>query len=91
MTEKKRITPYPLRIPPDLREALTKASKENSRSLHAEILHILSSYFDIEKQIIEGVENNDAHTKKLLKDTFLEMLKDLENEGKVIITKDLDG
>lgn len=33
-----RITPYPLRIPPEMREKLESAAKAGNRSLHAEIM-----------------------------------------------------
>lgn len=36
-----RVTPYPLRMPPDLRTALEERATENSRSLNAEIVSLL--------------------------------------------------
>ena len=79
-----------LRLPKELHQQILDAAKVSGISMNAEIITRLKKSFDIEKQIIKGIDNNDAHTKKLMKDSFLELLKDLENEGKVIITKDLD-
>jgi len=78
-----------LRLPKELHQQIVDAAKEAGISMNAEIVTRLKKSFDIEQQIIKGIDDNDAHTKKLMKDSFLEMLKDLENEGKVIITKDL--
>jgi len=78
-----------LRLPKELHQQIVDAAKEAGISMNAEIVTRLKKSFEIEQQIIKGIDDNDAHTKKLMKDSFLEMLKDLENEGKVIITKDL--
>jgi len=78
-----------LRLPKELHQQIVDAAKESGISMNAEIVTRLKKSFEIEQQIIKGIDDNDAHTKKLMKDSFLEMLKDLENEGKVIITKDL--
>ncbi len=43
--EDKRPTPFPLRMPGDMREKLEDISKENGRSLNAEIVHRLESSF----------------------------------------------
>ena len=87
--EKNRISPYPLRLAPELRAELEKASKENTRSLHAEILHILTCHFDPEQKLIDAIDNGDSETKAIIKTTMLELLLDLEKEGKIIITKDI--
>lgn len=37
-----RVTPYPLRMPPDLREWYEGEAKRNSRSLSGELLKLLT-------------------------------------------------
>ncbi|WP_010323030.1 Arc family DNA-binding protein [Marinobacterium stanieri] len=44
--EDKRPTPFPLRMPGGMRESLEAISKENGRSLNAEIVHRLEESFD---------------------------------------------
>ena len=46
MEEKPRTTPYPLRMPDELRAQLEDAAKNGSRSLHAEIVARLQESFD---------------------------------------------
>lgn len=41
----KQLPPYGLRIPPDLKEGIQKAAKENNRSMHAEIIARLEASF----------------------------------------------
>ncbi|MDE9447546.1 Arc family DNA-binding protein [Xenorhabdus bovienii] len=41
MSHKQRIPPYPLRMPPELREWYEEESNESGRSLNAEIVKIL--------------------------------------------------
>lgn len=45
MDEKPRTTPYPLRMPDDLRTKLEASAKSGARSLHAEIVARLESTF----------------------------------------------
>jgi signal transduction histidine kinase len=46
MEEKPRMTPYPLRMPDELRESLEAASASGNRSLHAEIISRLQASFE---------------------------------------------
>ncbi|MFC3338819.1 Arc family DNA-binding protein [Paracandidimonas soli] len=45
MKDRHPITPYPIRMPPELRDALEKASAAGNRSLHAEIISRLEQTF----------------------------------------------
>ena len=83
--DKKRITPFPLRLPPDLRKELELSAKENSRSLNAEILYVLSTRFDAEQMIIEGIKSENPKIKNIIKLTMSELFDDLLKEKKVII------
>ncbi len=38
MTDRHVISPYPVRMPPELREQLEESARKGSRSLHAEII-----------------------------------------------------
>lgn len=42
-----RIAPYPLRMPPEMRDELEKIADESRRSLHQEIIYRLDSYESI--------------------------------------------
>lgn len=42
MTDRHSISPYPIRMPIELRERLEQSAKDGNRSLHAEILARLS-------------------------------------------------
>jgi hypothetical protein len=48
MEEKPRTTPYPLRMPDELRVKLEKAAQAKARSLHAEIVTRLAASFALE-------------------------------------------
>lgn len=45
MTDRHVISPYPVRMPPELRELLEESAKSGSRSLHAEIISRLTESF----------------------------------------------
>ncbi|MNJ29827.1 Arc-like DNA binding domain protein [compost metagenome] len=45
MTDRHSISPYPIRMPPELREQLEESSRKGSRSLHAEIISRLVDSF----------------------------------------------
>jgi hypothetical protein len=45
MTDRHVISPYPVRMPQELREQLEESARKGSRSLHAEILSRLTSSF----------------------------------------------
>lgn len=46
MTDRHKITPYPLRLDPEFRAQIEKAAKSSGRSLHAEIVTRLENSFD---------------------------------------------
>lgn len=46
MKDRHAITPYPIRMPPELRTQLEEAAKEGNRSLHAEIIARLQASFE---------------------------------------------
>lgn len=46
MSTKQQITPYPIRMEPELRSALEKAAQQSNRSLHAEIISRLELTLD---------------------------------------------
>lgn len=46
MDDKPRTTPYPLRMPEELRAKLEESAKSGARSLHAEIVARLERSFD---------------------------------------------
>jgi len=64
--EEERVTPYPLRMEPELREALEIRAKANDRPLSQEILSILKKHIKQPDTLkaIEGrlkvIENNQA-------------------------------
>lgn len=62
-----RITPYPLRLEAELRKQLDKASKKESRSLHAEIVHRLTASFD-------APDNNNSELAELIRQIIKEEL-----------------
>lgn len=45
MTDRHSISPYPIRMPHELREKLEESARKGSRSLHAEIISRLNSSF----------------------------------------------
>lgn len=47
MKDRHQIAPYPIRMPPELREQLESVSKAGSRSLHAEIIQRLTDSFSL--------------------------------------------
>lgn len=46
MNDRHAISPYPIRMPPDLRRALEDSAKSGARSLHAEIIARLERSFE---------------------------------------------
>lgn len=46
MSTKQQITPYPIRMEPELRAALEEAARNGNRSLHAEIIQRLEQSLD---------------------------------------------
>lgn len=53
MEEKPRTTPYPLRMPDDLRAKLEGSAKSGARSLHAEIISRLERSFSNDREMEE--------------------------------------
>lgn len=62
------ITPFPVRLPPELRERLESAAREAGRSLNAEILH----------QLQQAVGANGADAAK--RSVFVEELREAARE-----------
>lgn len=52
MKDRHAITPYPIRMPPELRTQLEEAAKGGNRSLHAEIIARLQASF--EPRVVES-------------------------------------
>ena len=75
--ERKRIVPFPLRLPPELRAEIEKSARDNTRSLNAEILHILSSRFDVEQHIIDTLNSGNTEATNTIKSAMAELLDDL--------------
>lgn len=46
MNDRHVISPYPIRMPPELRQRLEESSKQGSRSLHSEIISRLEASYD---------------------------------------------
>lgn len=47
MSDRHSISPYPIRMPPELRDRLEASARDGNRSLHAEIIaRLAASYFD---------------------------------------------
>jgi plasmid stability protein len=70
MTDRQQITPYPLRMPDDLREKLEASAKEHKRSLNAEIITILQTHFgDLEHfQNLANVPSGSPETDAFIQD-----------------------
>lgn len=58
---KEQPTAYPLRMPPELREALETIAKENGRSLNAEIVTRLQTSLPVHQDLLKpiGVTSGD--------------------------------
>ena len=50
MSDNTRTTPFPLRLPPELRESLERDATRNARSLNAEIVHRLQRSIEVSAQ-----------------------------------------
>lgn len=64
---------FRLRLPVDLKEIIEKEAKKNNRSINAEILYILSSYF----KTLNTPSINEINYSKIF-DTLLVHLKRLD-------------
>lgn len=86
MEEKSRTTPYPLRMPEDLRAGLEAAAEKNGRSLNAEVVSRLQRSFN-DATVSEETYNFLArmlatiqrHTSRLLETLPPELTKENEN------------
>lgn len=58
MTDRHSISPYPIRMPHELREKLEESARNGSRSLHAEIISRLLSSFS--PRTLDEVQANKA-------------------------------
>lgn len=76
MEEKPRTTPYPLRMPDDLRAKLEGSAKSGARSLHAEIIGRLERSFTAGEEI-EGLAFESAFEATGLK-------REVERLGKLL-------
>jgi len=58
MEDRHQITPYPLRVPPELRKRLEEAARDGGRSLNAEIVARLEQSFEPRESaiVIEDLE-----------------------------------
>lgn len=84
-----RITPYPLRIPPEMREKLESAAKAGDRSLHAEIMRRLEDSLKIHtlKSGQAMVQYSDDSDPMLLR--IIDLYKTyLESKGSISLNKD---
>lgn len=77
MTDRHSISPYPIRMPSDLRERLEQAAKQGSRSLHAEIIARLESTFTPAESAAERAARLDQIREKAMPG-MVEILADLQ-------------
>ena len=77
MTDRHSISPYPIRMPSDLRERLEQAAKQGSRSLHAEIIARLESTFTPAESAVERAARLDQIREKAMPG-MVEILADLQ-------------
>lgn len=66
MSDRHSISPYPIRMPPELRELLEASARDGSRSLHAEIISRLWSTFQDYEPVKELPEISSAINKEKL-------------------------
>lgn len=78
MEEKPRTTPYPLRMPDELRAQLEGAAKNGSRSLHAEIVARLQATFrdPTPKHTFELVEDTAIASDEVLTPEQMELVRE---------------
>ena len=80
----RNIAPFGLRMPDELREAVTKRAKKNGRSINAEIVQILQDVIDNNKISI-SFDEMDSLVEKLLmltkeQEELVKKLADKENK-----------
>lgn len=61
-----RIAPYPLRMPPEMREEIEKEAAESHRSLQQEIIYRLESYRLIESLLRSMPIKGDAYSQVMV-------------------------
>ncbi|WP_426577685.1 Arc family DNA-binding protein [Xenorhabdus stockiae] len=93
-----RIAPYPLRMPPELREALEQKAEKSKRSLQQEVIYHIDMSLQIEK-LFAATSSDDIYTRiaKALKSESESKKKDEDIEKLKMqisllhgITKDTD-
>lgn len=94
MEEKPRTTPYPLRMPDDLRAKLETSAKSGARSLHAEIVARLERSFTADREVEEialesvveaaGLQREIERLSKLLESQKADAQKMMQEQTKAI-------
>lgn len=91
MKDRHAITPYPIRMPPELRTQLEEAAKEGNRSLHAEIIARLQASFVSESEFHVGMKMTeqerttmDRITEAIEKLDYVEALAKKLNDASVV-------
>ena len=77
-----RTTPYPVRLPKDLRRSLEQSAASHNRSLHAEIIHRLSESLHMDDlnttDVLLDSERNDLTNKTMM--SIYEELRSLRKQ-----------
>lgn len=76
MTNETRTTPYPLRMPSELRQQIERDAKANGRSLNAEILYRLEEYNWVEAESAERRQIADVLMREKV-----QLLEDLSDKS----------
>lgn len=77
MNDRHVISPYPIRMPQELRDRLEKSAKDGSRSLHAEIIgRLQASYIHIPRSVTMSAESASDQMNELFhRDSMINALK----------------
>ncbi|CDM88166.1 Arc family DNA-binding protein [Xenorhabdus bovienii] len=67
-----RIAPYPLRMPPELREALEERATKSKRSLQQEVIYHIDMSLQLEKLLASAPPSSDDTYKRIAKALRLE-------------------
>lgn len=73
VSDRHQTSPYPLRMPPELRDNLKEAAKENRRSMNAEIVARLQQSFG--EQTMRPMQDSDL-------DALLDLLQERDKKRK---------
>lgn len=76
--EKKTITPFPLRLEPELRKILEQSARENDRSLQAEIIARLMASAGFQN---EPDKNNHSEMRRVALEVVREELARMSKAG----------